>query len=233
MVFHQQLSSFNYTPPESPATAVELRFLELVINTSFRFSPLVTMPPRSSGLRCRMDLISRNTMTPVLVAMSAIIVVVAMHMHHDPDVYSSPFFRFGLSWLVFVLLAACAVLALEDAGRIPDAAQGPPCVVLALEDAGPPRTSYRVPLSSLLYCVAQLGWPLLGLLARTTSSVEELRVTTVLLRARSGALPPFAIVGFIFLVVGACMGFQLLPLLRKLQVACFEMAFFTLGPMLI
>ena len=171
-------------------------------------------------------------MTPVLVAMSAIIVVVAMHMHHDPDVYSSPFFRFGLSWLVFVLLAACAVLALEDAGRIPDAAQWPPCVVLALEDAGPPRT-YRVPLSSLICCAGVLGWQLLALLARTTSSVEELRVTTALLRARSGVMPPFAIIGFIFLVLGAITGFQLLPLLRKLQVACFELALFTLGPRLI
>ena len=184
-----------------------------------------------------MDLISRNNMTPVLVAMSAIIVVLAMHMHNEPDaedtgVYFSPY-RIGLAWCGFLGPAACAVLALEDAGRISDHDAGPPCVMLALEDAGPPRTSYRVPLSSLLYCVAQLGWPLLGLLARTTSSVEELRVTTALLRARSGALPPFAIVGFIFLVVGACMGFQLLPLLRKLQVACLEIALFTLGPRLI
>ena len=184
-----------------------------------------------------MDLISRNSLTPILVAMSAIIIVVAMHMHHDPDaedtgVYFSPY-RISLAWCGCFGLAACALLALEDAGRISDHDAGPPCVVLALEDAGPPRTSYRVPLSSLLYCVAQLGWPLLGLLARTTSSVEELRVTTALLRARSGALPPFAIIGFIFFVLGACMGFQLLPLLRKLQVACLEIALFTLGPMFI
>ena len=188
------------------------------------------MSPRSSGLRCRMDLISRNTMTAVSVGMSAIIVVVAMHMHYDPEVYSSPFFRIGLAWCGCFLLAPFAVLAWEDTGRIHDA--GPPCVVLALEDGEPTRT-YRYPLSSLLCCAGVLGWQLLALLARTTSSVEELRVTTALLRARSGALPPFAIVGFIFLVVGACMGFQLLPLLRKLQVACLEIALFTLGPRLI
>ena len=184
-----------------------------------------------------MDLISRNNMTPVLVAMSAIIVVLAMHMHNEPDaedtgVYFSPY-RIGLAWCGFLGPAACAVLALEDAGRISDHDAGPPCVVLALEDAGPPRTSYRVPLSSLLYCVGLLGWPLLALLARTTSSVEELRATTALLRASSGVLPPFAIIGFIFLVLGAITGFQLLPLLRKLQVACFELALFTLGPRLI
>ena len=177
-----------------------------------------------------MDLISRNTMTPVLVAMSAIIVVVAMHMHYDPEVYSSPFFRIGLAWCGCFLLAPFAVLAWEDTGRIHDA--GPPCVVLALEDAGPPRT-YRVPLSSLICCAGVLGWQLLALLARTTSSVEELKATTALLRASSGALPPFAIIGFIFLVLGAITGFQLLPLLRKLQVACLEIALFTLGPRLI
>ena len=183
-----------------------------------------------------MDLISRNTMTPVLVAMSAIIVVVAMHMHHDPDaedtgVYFSPY-RISLAWCGCFGLAACAVLALEDAGRISDHDAGPPCVVLALEDAGPPRT-YRVPLSSLICCAGVLGWQLLALLARTTSSVEELRVTTALLRASSGVLPPFAIIGFIFLVLGAITGFQLLPLLRKLQVACLEIALFTLGSMFI
>ena len=126
----------------------------------------------------------------------------------------------------------CAVLAWEDTGRISDHDAGPPCVVLALEDAGPPRT-YRVPLSSRICCVGVLGWQLLALLARTTSSVEELRATTALLRASSGVLPPFAIIGFIFLVLGAITGFQLLPLLRKLQVACLEIALFTLGPRLI
>ena len=168
--------------------------------------------------------------------MSAIIIVVAMHMHHDPDaedtgVYFSPY-RISLAWCGCFGLAACALLALEDAGRISDHDAGPPCVVLAWEDAGPPDRTYHYPLSSLLYCVGLLGWPLLALLARTTSSVEELRVTTALLRASSGALPPFAIVGFIFLVLGACMGLQLLPLLRKLQVACLEIALFTLGPLL-
>ena len=190
------------------------------------------MSPRSSGLRCRMDLISRNTMTPVLVAMSAIIVVVAMHMHYDPEVYSSPFFRIGLAWCGFLGPAACAVLALEDAGRISDYDAGPPCVVLALEDAGPPRT-YRVPLSSRLYCVGLLGFQLFALLSRTTSSVEQVRDSTAFLLRRVPATAPFAIVGFIFLVLGAGMGFQLLPLLRKLQVACFELALFTLGPRLI
>ena len=183
-----------------------------------------------------MDLISRNNMTPVLVAMSAIIVVLAMHMHNEPDaedtgVYFSPY-RIGLAWCGFLGPAACAVLALEDAGRIPDAAQGPPCVVLALEDAGPPRT-YRVPLSSRLYCVGLLGFQLFALLSRTTSSVEQVRDSTAFLLRRVPATAPFAIVGFIFLVLGAGMGFQLLPLLRKLQVACFELALFTLGPRLI
>ena len=194
------------------------------------------MSPRLSGLRCRME-ISRNFLTPVLVAMVAIIIVVAMHMH-DPDaedtgVYFSPY-RIGLAWCGCFGLAACAVLALEDAGRIGCGADaGPPCVVLALGDAGPPRTSYRYPLSSLLYCVGLLGWQLLALIARTTSSADQVRDSTALLRASSGVLPPFAIVGFIFFVLGACMGFQLLPLLRKLQVACLEIALFTLGPRLI
>ena len=190
------------------------------------------MSPRSSGLRCRMDLISRNTMTAVLVGMSAIIVFLAMHIHLDPDVHSSPFFRWGFAWCGCFALAACAVLALEDAGRISDYDAGPPCVVLALEDGEPTRT-YRYPLSSLLCCAGVLGWQLLALLARTTSSVEELRVTTALLRASSGVLPPFAIIGFIFFVLGAITGFQLLPLLRKLQVACLEIALFTLGSMFI
>ena len=169
-------------------------------------------------------------MTAVSVGMSAIIVVVAMHMHHDPDVYSSPFFRIGLAWCGCFLLAPFAVLAWEDTGRIHDA--GPPCVVLALEDAGPPRT-YRVPLSSRLYCVGLLGFQLFALLSRTTSSVEQVRDSTAFLLRRVPATAPFAIVGFIFLVLGAGMGFQLLPLLRKLQVACFELALFTLGPRLI
>ena len=186
-----------------------------------------------------MDLISRNSLTPILVAMSAIIIVVAMHMHNEPDAKDTGLYyshyhigHIGLAWCGCFGLAACAVLALEDAGRISDHDAGPPCVVLALEDGEPTRT-YRYPLSSLLCCAGVLGWQLLALLARTTSSVEELRVTTALLRASSGVLPPFAIIGFIFFVLGAITGFQLLPLLRKLQVACLEIALFTLGPRLI
>ena len=195
------------------------------------------MSPRLSGLRCRMDLISRNFLTPVLVAMVAIIIVVAMHMH-DPDaedtgVYFSPY-RIGLAWCGCFGLAACAVLALEDAGRIGCGADaGPPCVVLALGDAGPPRTSYRYPLSSLLYCVGLLGWQLLAVLHRTTSSAEQLRGSTALLRASGRSLlPPFAIVGAVYFVLGFGLGFQQLPLLCKLQVACFEIALFTHSPRL-
>ena len=165
-------------------------------------------------------------MTPGLVAVSAIIIVVAMHL--DPDAEYTGVYRCGLAWCGCIALAACAVLALEDAGRIPDA--GPPCVVLALEDSGPPRT-YR--MSSLLFCVGLLGWQLLAVLHRTTSSAEQLRDSTALLRASSRLLlPPFAIVGPIFFLGGG-MGFQQLPLLRKLQVVCVEIALFTLGPVLI
>ena len=176
---------------------------------------------------CQVALISHNTMTPVLVAVSAIIIVVAMHL--DPDAEYTGVYRCGLAWCGCIALAACAVLALEDAGHIPDA--GPPCVVLALEDSGPPRT-YR--MSSLLFCVGLLGWQLLAVLHRTTSSAEQLRDSTALLRASSRLLlPPFAIVGALYLVLGGGMGFQQLPLLRKLQVVCVEIALFTLGPVLI
>ena len=180
------------------------------------------------GLGCQMALISHNTMTPILVAMSACIILVAMHL--DPDAEYTGVYRCGLAFCGCIALAACAALALEDAGRIPDA--GPPRVVLALEDSGPPRT-YRN-MSSLLFCVGLLGWQLLAVLHRTTSSAEQLRDSTALLRASSRLLlPPFAIVGALYLVLGGGMGFQQLPLLRKLQVVCFEIALFTLGPVLI
>ena len=171
-----------------------------------------------------MALISHNTMTPILVAMSACIILVAMHL--DPDAEYTGVYRCGLAFCGCIALAACAALALEDAGRIPDA--GPPRVVLALEDSGPPRT-YRN-MSSLLFCVGLLGWQLLAVLHRTTSSAEQLRDSTALLRASGRSLlPPFAIVGAVYFVLGFGLGFQQLPLLRKLQVACFEIALFMLA----
>ena len=146
-----------------------------------------------------------TNIAPILLAASAIILVVAIWPAYTPGsggVY--------LPLRPYVLLAACAGLALQD--------------------AGPPRTC---PLSSLLYCAGLLGWQLLAVLARTTSSVEQLRDETVHLRASGRLLmPPFAIVGAIFLVLGAGMGFQQLPLLHKLQVACFEIALFTHSPRL-
>ena len=113
------------------------------------------------------------------------------------------------------------MLASEDAGRIPDSA-GRPYGVLALEDSGPSRT-YR--MSSLLYCVGLLGRQLLAVLHRTTSSAEQLRDSTALLRASSRLrLPPFAIVGFVYLVLGGGMGSSNCPSsASKLQVVCFEM----------
>ena len=150
---------------------------------------------------------SMITMTPLLLAVSMIILVVAIWP--DEAAYTPGSGGFYLPLRPYVLLAACAGLALH-------------------QDAGPPRT---YPLSSLLYCAGLLGWQLLAVLARTTSSVEQLRDATAHLRASGRLLmPPFAIVGAIFLVLGAGMGFQQLPLLHKLQVACFEIALFTLGP---
>ena len=187
---------------------------------------VAAVPTRDSmDTRTRTTRGSHNFMTPVFVCMSATIIVVAVA--HDPLAEHAGVWRWCLV-LLFVPLVAWALLALEDAKRIPDA--GPPCVGLASEDAGPPRT-YR--MSSLLYCAGLLGWQLLAVLARTTSSVEQLRDATAHLRASGRLLmPPFAIVGAIFLVLGAGMGFQQLPLLHKLQVACFEIALFTHSPRL-
>ena len=184
---------------------------------------LAEVPTRDSmDTRTRTTRGSHNVTTPVLVCMSAIIIVVAVA--HDPDAEFAGVWRCGVV-LVFVPLVASAVLALEDAWRIPDA--GPPCDGLASEDAGPPRT---IRMSSLLYCVGLLGWQLLAVLHRTTSSAEQLRGSTALLRASSRSLlPPFAIVGAVCFVLGFGLGFQQLPLLRKLQVACFEIALFTLA----
>jgi hypothetical protein len=173
--------------------------------------------------------LTHNTTTHVLVAMSAIIVILAVHQNNPDAENTSTWWRCGLVWAVVWGLVACAVLALENAGRIPDAA--PPCVVLA-SNAGPSRT-YRA--FSHLHCVGLLGWQLFAVLHRTTSSVEELRGSTALLRGAISSrllLPPFAVVGAAYLVLGAGMGFQQLPLLRKLQVTCFEIVLFTLGPML-
>ena len=117
-----------------------------------------------------------TNIAPILLAASAIILVVAIWPAHTPG--SGGFY---LPLRPYVLLAACAGLALQD--------------------AGPPRT---YPLSSLLYCAGLLGWQLLAVLARTTSSVEQLRDATAHLRASGRLLmPPFAIVGAIFLVLGA------------------------------
>ena len=171
----------------------------------------VPTPRDSMDTRTRTTRGSHNVMTPVLVCMSAIIIVVAVA--HDPDAEYSGVWRCCLVLLV-VPLVACAGLALEGGGA---------CV--ASEDAGPPRT-YR--MSSLLYCASLLGWQLLAVLHRTTSSADQLRGATALLRARScSLLPPFAIVGAVYFVLGLGLGFQQLPLLRKLQVTCFEIALFT------
>ena len=136
------------------------------------------VPTRDSmDTRTRTTRGSHNFMTPVFVCMSATIIVVAVA--HDPLAEHAGVWRWCLV-LLFVPLVAWALLALEDAKRIPDA--GPPCVGLASEDAGPPRT-YR--MSSLLYCAGLLGWQLLAVLHRTTSSAEQLRGSTALLRASS------------------------------------------------
>ena len=123
---------------------------------------------------------SMITMTPLLLAVSMIILVVAIWP--DEAAYTPGSGGFYLPLRPYVLLAACAGLALH-------------------QDAGPPRT---YPLSSLLYCAGLLGWQLLAVLARTTSSMEQLRDATAHLRASGRLLmPPFAIVGAIFLVLGA------------------------------
>ena len=128
-------------------------------------------------------------------------------------------------------VGACSVRCARLGKRGAHPRCGPPCVVLA-SNAGPSRT-YRA--FSHLHCVGLLGWQLFAVLHRTTSSVEELRGSTALLRGAVSSrllLPPFAVVGAAYLVLGAGMGFQQLPLLRKLQVTCFEIVLFTLGPML-
>ena len=161
--------------------------------------------------------LTHDTTTHILVAMSAIIVILAVHQNNPDAENTSTWFGCGLVWVVVWGLVACAVLALKNAGRIPDGLAG------------------RIPAFSHLHCVGLLGWQLFAVLHRTTSSVEELRGSTALLRGAISSrllLPPFAVVGAAYLVLGAGMGFQQLPLFRKLQVTCFEIVLFTLGPML-
>ena len=111
------------------------------------------------------------------------------------------------------------------------------CAVLTLAVAGLPswlpRSCRTYSLSSLLFCAGLLGWQALALLTRMVISVDHLRVSTAGVRADGALLPPFANVGVMFLILGANLGFQPLPLLRRLQVVLLELALFTVGMVIV
>ena len=146
--------------------------------------------------------------------------------------------RFSVVMFLVVLLVA--MLFTEDSALLPRRCVGLlVCVMLALEAAGLLRSDRTYKLSSLLFCAGLAGGQAAALLTRTLSSVTNLRATTEQLRSNSIlgvpflTIPPFAILGLACLFLGAVLGVQPLPLVRRLHVALVELVLFAISAVVV
>ena len=146
--------------------------------------------------------------------------------------------RFSVVMFLVVLLVA--MLFTEDSALLPRRCIGLlVCVMLALEAAGLLRSDRTYKLSSLLFCAGLAGGQSAALLTRTLSSVTNLRATTEQLRSNSIlgvpflTIPPFAILGLACLFLGAVLGVQPLPLVRRLHVALVELVLFAISAVVV
>ena len=103
------------------------------------------------------------------------------------------------------------------------------CIVLVLVYVGLSVCGTKG-AASLLFCAGVPGGQAAALMVRGLSSTECLRATIDTLR-NTGAptAPPFGLVAVAFLVLGASLGFQPIPLRRRLHVALSELTVFALN----